>query len=270
VRPELGVGAATVPAYFALFVIGFLAATWYGRREGERRGLDGPSVVDLALVALVLGLVGARAMAVLTDGKLMDFVHLCTDPSRVRGRPPRDCLAALKFWQGGLTFYGGLLLAIPGVLWFARRRRMPLATVADVGAPAVMLGLAIGKLGCFLEGCCYGAPTDGPLGVRFPGHTGAVHPTQLYESAGALALFALLHGLRRRVRGDGELFGWMCALYGAWRAAIELLRGDARGGLGPLSTGQLVSLPLVALGVVLVVRARRAARGDGQAAAAAG
>jgi phosphatidylglycerol---prolipoprotein diacylglyceryl transferase len=297
VKPDLGVGPLSVPAYLALLLLGFLAAALYLRRAGERRGLDGPSLIDVAVVALVLGVIGSRALAVLTDGKLDDFIHLCTDPALVDAadarvrlctsdaqcgydylcnlaardavmageratmcRPPRDCLAALKFWQGGLSFLGGVLLAIPGCLWFARRRGLPPGRVADVAAPAIMLGLAIGKLGCFLEGCCYGAATDGPLGVRFPGHAGPVHPTQLYESAGALAIFALLHLLGRRRRPDWERLGWLLVLYGAWRTGIELLRDDPRGGLGPLSTPQLLAIPLTLAGLAIIAIVRRAAR----------
>jgi phosphatidylglycerol:prolipoprotein diacylglycerol transferase len=294
VKRELGVGPVEVPAYLALLLLGFLFATWYLRRQGERRGLDGPSLVDLALVALVAGVIGARALAVLTDGRLADFVHLCTDPARVEAasarvrlcttdaecgfdylcdpaarelvhsgaratmcHPPRDCLATLKFWQGGLTFYGGLLLALPVAIWFARRRGLAVLVVLDLAAPALMLGHALGKIGCFLEGCCYGAPTTSPLGVHFPALAGTVHPTQLYESAAAAVLFVVLHRLVRRLgAGRGEVLGWMLALYAVWRTGLELLRADPRGSLGPLSTAQLISIPLAAAGVALIVWAR--------------
>jgi phosphatidylglycerol:prolipoprotein diacylglycerol transferase len=294
VSPELGEGTFAVPAYLALLMAGFLAATTYLRREGERRGLDGRALVDLALVGLGLGVVGARAMAVLTDGKLADFIHLCTDPARVDAiettvrlcgsdvecgpgylcdasaraaviagvrrtmcYPTRDCLAVFKFWEGGLTFLGGALVALPAGLWLARRRGLPVRLVADLASPGVMLGLAIGKVGCFLEGCCYGAPTSGPLGVRFPGRTEPVHPAQLYESAGALILFIVLHVVQRRTRRPSAPLGWMLALYGAWRFAVELLRGDPRGSLGPLSTAQVVSIPITALGIGVLVWSRR-------------
>lgn len=288
------VGAVELPAYLTMIMIGFFAAIFVARRDGESAGMDGVAIVDLGILMLVLGVLGARLLAVLTDGMLQDFVHLCTDPTLVdavdssvrfcsqdsdcgfdylcnlaaRGPvtagtqrsmcyPPQDCLAALKFWQGGLTFYGGLLLALPGGLWFARRRGLGGLRTADVVAPSVMLGLAFGRVGCFLNGCCYGAETDGSLGVRFPGHFADRHPTQLYESLFALGLFFLLrHLVRRRCRGEGELLGWLLVLYGVFRIGIEVFRDDPRGALGPLSTSQLISIPLVAAGAWLVARAR--------------
>jgi phosphatidylglycerol:prolipoprotein diacylglycerol transferase len=288
-----------------MLMLGFFAAIFVARRRGEALGLDGVAIVDLGILMLILGVLGARILAVLTDGYLHDFVHLCTNPKlvdpvdtavryctqdkdcgfdylcnldareavtqglqRSMCYPPRDCLATLKFWQGGLTFYGGVLLAVPGGLWFAKKRGLGAWRTADITAPAIMLGLAIGRIGCFLNGCCYGAATDSSVGVLFPGHFHPRHPTQLYESASAFVLFVvLLFVVERFCRKDGELFGWMLTLYGVVRTIIEVFRDDPRGALGPLSTSQLISIPLVIAGVVLVYRSRRApnspTEGDG-------
>ncbi len=293
------VGQVAVPSYLSLLLIGYLGGVWLARREGERRGLDGTRVVDLGLLMLALGLVGARLLSVLADGHLDDFIHLCTDPhlvpaidSRVpycsaehacdfhyvcdlatnRCHPPRDCLAALKFWHGGLTFYGGLLLAVPGGMYFAKRTGLGAWRMADIGAPGVMFGLAVGRVGCFLNGCCYGVATDAWVGVAMSPASDPAHPTQLYESLGCLAIFALLMWvIRPRLRParaaeaspqvvHGAVFGAMLVLYGVLRAVIEVYRADPRGALGPLSTSQAISLPLIALGVYLLVRARSRAR----------
>lgn len=291
-RPELFAG---FPSYLTMVMVGFLTATLLAKRAAVRAGLPGERIVDLAILMLVLGVAGARLLSVATDGKLADFVHLCTDPRQVAAPdaevrvcqsdeqcgydyrcdpgareavaagtratmcyPPRDCLAAFKFWQGGLTFYGALLFAVPGAIWYCRRKRLDFLQVGDLVAPYLMIGQAIGRIGCFLEGCCYGAATSGPFGVHFPGHALARHPTQLYESAADLALAALLLFAVRPGR-RGQRLGWMLALYGAARALIELLRDDPRGGLGPFSTSQLIAIPAIALGLWLVVRARRGA-----------
>lgn len=275
-------------------MFGFFAAIFIARRDGERMGFNGVSVADLGILILILGVLGARLFAVLTDGLFMEFVHLCTDSTLVEAAdsavtichqdsdcgfdylcnidvreqvlsgtrksmcyPPTDCLAVFKFWQGGLTFYGGLLLALPGGMWFAKRRGMGALKSADLLAPSLMLGLALGRIGCFLNGCCYGAKTNGALGVLFPGHASGRHATQLYESLFTFLLFFLLrHVLRRKTRGEGELFGYMLSIYGIFRIAIEWLRDDRRGGLAMLSTSQLVSIPLIAIGCWLVYRAR--------------
>jgi phosphatidylglycerol:prolipoprotein diacylglycerol transferase len=132
--------------------------------------------------------------------------------------------------------------------------------VADIAAPCIMLGLALGRVGCFFNGCCYGQPTDGALGVQFPGHPGPVHPTQIYEAAGALLLAAALYALLRwRGRGRGAVFGWMLVGYGVLRTLIEIYRADPRGSIGPLSTSQIISIPLIAIGAVVIARAARPA-----------
>lgn len=281
-------GEVVFTAYFTMLMVGFVVAISLARRHAERTGMRGDHIVDLGIFMLILGVLGSRALAVLTDGKLMDFVHLCTDPTRVPAvdsrvpwcnadnpcdydyvcdlatgtcHPQRDCLAALKFWQGGLTFYGGLLLAIPGGLWYARKKGMGMLRTADVTAPFIMLGLFFGRLGCFFNGCCYGAPTSAWVGVHLPGHMGPVHPTQLYEAAGALVLFALLYVvIGPRKRGHGEVFAWLLVLYGIMRIAIELYRADERGALGPLSTSQIISIPLIAAGAYMIIRIRRGGR----------
>jgi len=242
------------PPYLTFLLIGFVVASVLAMRAGEKVGVERARVMDLALLVLALGVVGARVLAVLTDGKLEDFVHLCTDPERVRPGAERDCLAALKFWRGGLTFYGGFLLAIPGAAWYCRRKRLDFLAMADLLVPFLLLAQGIGRIGCYLEGCCYGEVTSGWFAPR--------HPTQLYEMVIDLALAALLwFVLRRRARGKGELLGWALALYGVARAALEVLRADERGGLGPLSTSQLIAIPLVATGIWLILRARRTIQG---------
>ena len=142
--------------------------------------------------------------------------------------------------------------------------------MADIIAAPVLLGLAFGRMGCFLNGCCYGGKTSSSLGLRFPGHYAERHPTQLYELLFALVLFVFLrhvfprwrkHAGTSQTKGDtareGEVFGYALAMYGVFRFAIEHLRDDPRGALGPLSTSQLISIPVLALGAWLIYRARQ-------------
>ena len=194
------------PSYYLMLAVGYSLAVWYVARLAERDGLDANKIIDLALWALVAGVFGARGLHVLVEGYFWDYVHLCTDPLKVsvpefihvkcsintdcikanagglchpdtgRCHPVRDCFAALKFWYGGLTFLGGLLAATAVSLWFMRRNKMAFFPVADVCVIGVAIGSALGRLGCFLGGCCFGARTTSGLGVQFPGKLLALGP----------------------------------------------------------------------------------------------
>jgi phosphatidylglycerol:prolipoprotein diacylglycerol transferase len=191
--------------------------------------------------------------------------------------PPTDCLAAIKVWRGGLAYYGGFLLAVPFAYWYVRKYKLGWWRTADLAAPGIMLGLFFGRVGCFFNGCCYGKPTRSWLGVVFPRGGSAwrqqvdehligaaqsalpVHPTQLYEALACLAIFVVLYYVARpRRRAFGHVFAWMLILYGVARSLIEIWRDDDRGVFlgGHLSTSQLISLPLMALGVFLLIRLR--------------
>jgi phosphatidylglycerol:prolipoprotein diacylglycerol transferase len=273
------IGKVEFPAYMTMLIIGLALATWLARREEDRAGKNGDRIVDMALVAVVFGVLGARLLSVLADGHFHDFVNLCTNPKLVPAidakvgicqtdaqcgfsylcnqethscYPPRDCLAALKFWQGGLAYYGGLLLAAPAGLWYAKKKQLGVARMADLCSPVIAFGLFFGRMGCFLNGCCYGKETDLPWGVDFPtvpGHA-HVHPTQLYEAIGCLGIFAFLYWVvRPRKRRHGDVFAALLVLYGLLRFLLEFLRDDERGAFLGISTSQWIGIPLVLWGV---------------------
>jgi len=303
-----------VPSYFALLVSGFLMATALGALWARRIGQSPDTVVDLGLAMLVWGVVGARLLHVFADGFFWDYVHLCTDPSAVLwkisraeclamsqpdtlsvwlGDEPRalgvwdaaaggcrpagtDCFAWARFWAGGLTFYGGLLLALPFGYRLLRREGFPVRRALDMGGLVIPVGLAFGRMGCVLGGCCFGQPLEGSLGLRFPAYSPAsvaqasagllehphlrslpVHPTQLYEAFGSLALALVLYfGLVPRKRYDGQVFVAFLAGYSILRFVIEFARADDRGGALGLSTSQWIGLLLVGLALGLARRFR--------------
>lgn len=283
-------GEVEFPAYMTLLMLGFTLAIWLARREEDRSGRNGDRIVDLGLIMLVAGVFGARILSVLADGRLQDFVNLCLDPKLVpaedaparyrfncvsdaqcefdylcdlatrRCYPARDCLKVFKFWHGGLAFYGGLLFAAPVGLWYAHRKKLGVWRVADLTAPFIALGLFFGRLGCFLNGCCFGKQTDLPWAVTFPqrGTPPNVHPAQLYESFGALVLFGLLYFVvRPRKSRHGEVFAWLLITYGLLRFGLEFLRADERGSLWLLSTSQWLGVPVGACGLWLLFRGKR-------------
>ncbi len=307
-RPELfhvfGIG---FPAYFVLILSGFLFATAVGCLWARRIGQDPDVIVDLGLSMLIAGVAGGRILHVLADGYFWDYVHLCTDPTKVIWPFDRatclsktydgawdavasvchpkqaDCLAWAKFWAGGLTYYGGFIGASLGAFYLLRRDRFPFWKAADMAGFAVPLGLAFGRMGCLLAGCCFGRVTSLPWGLRFPAggaaseaewkaHTlksmnlpsHSLHPTQVYESAACLAIAALcLWVVHPRKRYDGQVFFTFVALYAAARYVIEFFRDDDRGGLFGVSTSQWIGVLLLAAAVAGHVVLRRRADGTG-------
>lgn len=188
-----------------------------------------------------------------------------------------DCFAWAKFWAGGLAYYGGFIGASLMAIFVLRRDRFPFWKAADMAGFAIPIGLGFGRMGCLLAGCCYGVRSESAIALSFPGHspasdaqfkagllpTAAEHslpvlPTQIFESALSIGIAAFcllwLHG---RKRYDGQVFVAFLALYAVGRFALEAIRDDDRGGIGMLSTSQLIGVAL--LGVALLIHARRRA-----------
>ena len=217
-----------VPAYGAFLVLGVILAAFVAGRRTERLGLDRNAVLNLGWLSVVCGTLAAHSL------------HVCLNWRRYGSW-------GLLAFPRGLVFYGGLAGGILAVAWYARRRRVQPADLLDVIAPVATLGLAVTRFGCFLNGCCFGRPSNLPWAVRFPpgspaqalhsslGFVGsgapslAVHPVQLYEMIAALPMFALLWALYPRRRFAGETTFLFLALYGAWRFAVEFLRADSGG-----------------------------------------
>lgn len=250
-------GFFSLHSYGALAAVGFLLVVGLSIWRAGRLGIDADTLVNLIFVAAVAGVIGSRGVWVLQN---LDRVHSFVDVINIR--------------NGGLVFYGALLLGVPTTLAEMWRRKLPIAAICDVFATALPLGHAISRLGCFFAGCCYGLPTDLPWGITFTHplvdapHDIALHPTQLYEMALLLGIGAACNALYARRRFDGQVMLAYLGLYGVARFAVELFRGDISRGyflepvLGQtLSMSQgisLVFLSAVALGWVLLSR-----RGEG-------
>ena len=280
-------GEISFPAYFTLLTLGFGLAMILTVRESRRLGMDYERILDTNLWMVVWGIIGARVLHLIADGHFHDYVNLCTDPKKVpaidalasycttaaqcgydylcndvthKCYPPRDCFAAVKVWRGGLAYYGGFIFAVAFAYYYVRKHGLGWWRTADLAAPGIMLGLVCGRLGCFLNGCCYGKPTSSWLGVVFPQRPGtAVHPTQLYESAACFVCFLITYYfVRPRRRAYGDVFAAMLILYGIARTICEIWRDDDRGVFfGFVSTSQLISIPLIAGGLVLLWTSRK-------------
>ena len=251
-------GMLRITSYGLMLAIAFLVGTWLALRESRRLGLDEDRVVTVILVALVAGVVGARALYVAEH--LRDF----------RG----SYVSVLALWQGGLTLYGGIVAGTVAGLFVARRTGLPMWVTADALAPSLVLGTVFGRVGCFLNGCCYGHPTRLPWGVVFPADSFAglefgpvpVHPAQLYFAGAGLVLFLLIWGVRRRARVPGVLLWSLIALLALVRIPLDLTRVyEAEAmvvelGIVRISESQVTSAALLLFALLMIARLRREAR----------
>ena len=174
----------------------------------------------------------------------------------------RNCFAWADLNAGGFAFYGGFVAAALFSIYFVRKHRLPQAKILDMAGWALMLGLAWGRMGCLLAGCCFGIRTDSVLGVVFPARSAAsrahwergwldsyrmeslpVHFTQAYSSLAAVLIAAFVYiWLRPRKRFDGQVFCVSAGSYALFRFLIEFIRSDERGGILGLSTSQIIAL----------------------------
>ena len=270
--------AIPIHTYGVLVAGGFLVAMTLAARTAERNGLDKDKVLDLSFGILVAAMVGSRLLFILVNWD--EYAH--------------DLAGIFEFWKGGLVFYGGFIGAVAFSVWYMRKHQMRFFEYADVMGPTVAIGQALGCLGCFSAGCCWGSACDAHyfFAARFPQESLAyqsqvanhivpggalttipIHPTQLYEALGCALIFLFLTWWRSRKRFHGELLALYLMLYAPLRALVETFRGDEERGrvfnfLGSwarhawwnLSTSELISVGIFAAGVAIyVVRSRRTA-----------
>jgi phosphatidylglycerol:prolipoprotein diacylglycerol transferase len=243
-----------LPAYGLMVACGYIAAIIYIQSKAAAAGFKKTDLADLIFYSVLSGMLGAKVFYAATYWR-----ELGTDlASRLS--------FLLRTFQFGFVFYGGLIFGAAAFFLTAARRRMAALRAADLAVPALALGHAFGRIGCFLAGCCYGRPTSCALGVTFtnpasevnPVYLGVpIHPTQLYEAAGNFLIFLVLNkALDRSLKGGlkpGAVTALYAALYSAERFLVEFLRGDDRGALTlGLSPAQQISAAVfIAAAVIL-------------------
>lgn len=258
-------GPLPIHSYGVLLGVAFVVGVFFAMRRAPEMGVQPQIISDLALYILLGIVIGAR------------LLHVLSDWGYYRLHP----LSVVKVWEGGLAFHGGLIGAVAISIWYLRSRGISPWRVGDVIVPSVALGHAIGRLGCFLNGCCYGPVSDLPWAVRFPGGSLAaqqhyaegllespgkmslpVLPTQLISAAVLVVIFVLLLRITRRATFPGEVFWSYGVLYGVARFLLELIRGDNPAVLGPFSLYQSISAGIFLLSVVMLAVLRARGRED--------
>jgi len=248
-------GALTVHWYGILLAVAFLLGLWTAALRAPRTGIAPERISDTGLWLIIGAILGARILYIATYW--------------------RESFAREPFWElfmiqrGGLVYYGGLIGASLGCILFCRWHKFALWKVADVLTPSIALGYMFGRMGCLMNGCCFGRACELPWAIRFPTEhsTGGtpLHPTQIYDSLLSLALYAGLALLYRRKKFDGQVFASYLMCYAVTRSIVETFRGDyseahRHAGLTP---AHLVSIGIFVTGAALFVFLRqRGARGS--------
>lgn len=255
-HPEiLHIGPLALRSYGFTLAISFFVGLWYAIKRSQREGISVNFMINFAFVVIFSGLIGARLAFVLFHlGEFASDPISAVNPFGSGG----------QFGIMGMNLYGGVVLAIVFGLWYVRRKKMPLWQVFDIYAPTLALGIGITRIGCFLNGCCFGVPTDLPWCVHFP--EGSIpysqfgemclHPTQLYSSLYGFLLFGALHYLDMRKTFYGSMFALMLMVEAVFRFAIEYVRyyePEMILHFGDLSCtyNQLIAIGLFVLGLSL-------------------
>jgi phosphatidylglycerol:prolipoprotein diacylglycerol transferase len=258
------IGRLEIHTWGLLLAIAFIIGIALSTKRAKPRGINPDVISNIAVVIMISGVLGGRFLYVLYH--LEEF-----------GDNPLEIIA---IWKGGLMIYGGVFTAFAATLVYIKMNHLPAGKVADIFAPALALGLAFGRVGCYFNGCCFGNPTHLPWGIKFPPIAEAsylfpdqlLHPTQFYSSLAGLTIFFLLLFTESRMKkrySDGFLFFLLLTLYSIWRFSVDFLRGyeesayvlrSTSGGL--LTINQLISTILFLISAVMIFRLRKRKRLD--------
>ena len=244
-------GSFAIHSYGVMMAIAFIAGLWTASRRGLREGIPAEKIMDIGPWLIVGTILGARAMYVATYWQ-----------EEFAGRPLWEIFAV---WKGGLVFYGGLIGATLAGILYARLKHIALWKLGDALAPSIALGYVFGRIGCLLNGCCYGRACTLPWAIHFPpGHEtypNGVHPTEIYDSLLSLILYLGLAWLYRHKKFDGQVFATYLLCYAVTRSIVESFRGDytvihIHSALH-LTPAQLISIGIFAVGAALFFILRR-------------
>ncbi len=241
-------GSFNLYSYGLMLFISFLVGIKLTSARAKRFGVREEKITNLALYILLGAIVGSRLLYVLLHWNEFE----------------RDLIGIFAFWRGGLgglMFFGGYIGSLLLGIYYVKKERLPLRKMLDAATPAVALGEFFTRIGCFLNGCCFGKSTNLPWGIHFPkdspaGFLGRVHPTQLYSSLFGLILFFFVLFLERKRLKDGSLFAITLILYALFRFLIDFVRYYED--YANFLTNQLIAISLIIFGIILYIRFQKA------------
>ncbi len=256
-------GRLEIHGYGLLLAVSFLVGIYWAMYRAQKRGLDRNKIMDMSLIIIISAVVGSR------------FFYVITHIDEFRGH----WLDSISPFQSsgtigiaGLSMLGGVVLAIAAILIYCRIKKLPLLKILDVMAPCFAMGLFLTRIGCFLNGCCFGKPSDLPWGIRFPLNSAAgsifqetIHPTQLYSSLYGLVILLVILILERKPRFTGFSAAVFFVMYGTGRFLVDWVRyyetSVTFSVLGTLFTfNQVISLCMALAGVIFLLKHRKAGR----------
>ncbi len=224
------IGPLYVYSYGLMVAIGFAVATLLAYRHADEFGINKERIIDLGIVMLAGGIIGARIVYI-----ALNYQYYIRNP-----------LEIINLTKGGLVWYGAFISGMIAAAWFVRKNKISFWNAADLFAPYIALAQAFGRIGCFLNGCCYGsvAPSNFMLTVIFPEEAVLRYPTQVFSAIALLLIFAILRIWQKKRHFVGEIFLGYCLLYSMKRFGVEFFRGDYPKILFGLTISQLISATL--------------------------
>ncbi len=244
----LRIDGIAIPSYGVMLVISFLFALWFTKKKAKQFGIS-PVVIENLAFYLMLG--------VIIGGRLLYVIFHWFQYSD-------DILGIFRIWEGGMMFFGGFIGGFIGGALYLRSMKISILHISDITAPALGLGLFFTRIGCFLNGCCFGLPTDLPWGVKFPASCAAgsspvggehLHPTQLYSSIFGLALFFFLNRRLSRPHPRGEVFSLYLIFYGGFRFGVDFVRYYENS--ANYWINQVIALGLIGIGLIILLWSRK-------------
>jgi len=267
--PELfHLGPFTIASYGFMMVMAFVTTYILISRDGRRLGWPPELAPDIVFWAAIGGILGSKVYYLIENigrGTGENLAGLWDMIAGIFTLSPQRIAEGIQNFGAGMVFFGGLMGGMLAVTLLLRRKKMGWLSTADALAPYLILGYAIGRIGCFLAGCCHGVPSQLPWAIAFPNGaeptTVPVHPTQLYEITMGLVIFGFLYRFRSRGRFTGQVFSFYLILAGTERFFIEFIRTNERYALG-LTGAQLIGIIAIVIGGCLLYWLPRRSRVD--------